>query len=230
MELVVFKPVALKRHHHLRELPYVGRFHQEGIRAERIGRLEIVPLVGGGQHDYRNRRQILLLTNPFQHVHAAQTGELEIEQDQARPGGFARLGVGIASLQVVERLGSVDHHMKRIGNAGGFNRPLHEEDVVIAVFHEQVKEVTPPDPELLIVAVTDMQSKDQFDSFLNFMVAHEGTNVVTFKTPDGSVELTNYPTGITMEHAGRVSLLLGGASVRQKINATTDQLSEGLEL
>ena len=104
------------------------------------------------------------------------------------------------------------------------------ESAHVAVVHEQVKEVTPPDPELLIVEVTDMPSKDQFDSFINFMVAHEGTNVVTFKTPDGSVELTNYPTGITMEHAGRVSLLLGGASVRQKINATTDQLSEGLEL
>jgi DNA polymerase-1 len=104
------------------------------------------------------------------------------------------------------------------------------ENSFMAVVNEQAAAVAPPEPELLIVEVTDMPSKEQFDTFLAFMQAHEGTNVVTFKTPDGEVELTNFPTGITMEHAGRVSLLLGGASVRQKINATTDELSEGLEL
>lgn len=80
----------------------------------------------------------------------------------------------------------------------------------------------------LIVTVMDMPTKDVFAEFIKLLKSNPGKSIVTIKTPEGSVDLVNYPTGITPEQQGHVSLILGGADVQYASTAEIDM--EGLTL
>ena len=66
-----------------------------GAAVQRIDQLGAVAVVG--EHDHRDRRQPVVGAQPVEHLHAAEAGQLVVEQDRVRPAlghaGERRLAV-----------------------------------------------------------------------------------------------------------------------------------------
>lgn len=105
------------------------------------------------------------------------------------------------------------------------------EEVPVEQESEPVREV-PETPEALVVELEDMPGREAFGEFLTYLTSHPGSTIVTLRTPEGEVDLTDYATCVTPEdHQGHISLMLGGARVYRPVEQIDmDALSEGMEL
>lgn len=114
-----------------------GWFDKIGIRTEAIGLPQVGRLLGRGQDDYDDASRILPLAQPCKHVETFLSGHLEIQKYQPRP----RKGCSVAELacagQVIDGFQAVFGNEDGIGDVGGFQRPLHEEDVVFTVIDQE---------------------------------------------------------------------------------------------
>ncbi len=86
----------------------------------------------------------------------------------------------------------------------------------------------PKQPATLIVEVTKMPTQEQMSEFVGLLTTYRGESLVTLKTPEGSVELRNFPTSLTADNQGSISMTLGGASVYHPKNVEIENLAEDL--
>jgi DNA polymerase-1 len=87
------------------------------------------------------------------------------------------------------------------------------------------------EPDRLIVELTAMPSRDGFAAFTKTLTERPGKTVITLKTPQGEVDLHDYPTDLGTEDQGLVSMLLGGARLFRPVEEIdTDTFTEGLVL
>ncbi len=85
-----------------------------------------------------------------------------------------------------------------------------------------------PNHPLMVVQVTEMPEQDGFARFMDLVRGNPGYTVIRLETPEGTVDLEQVRTGLTPEHQGRISLLLGGAKVFYPMEVDMDQMSAAL--
>jgi DNA polymerase-1 len=90
--------------------------------------------------------------------------------------------------------------------------------------------VAPAEPQVLMVELSTMPTQEGWKQFLTMVKDRPGDRVIVLRTPDGELQMEQTPTDLTPEHAGRISLLLGGARVYYPTKVDASALSEGITL
>jgi DNA polymerase-1 len=103
---------------------------------------------------------------------------------------------------------------------------ISEEILEAALNHVETR--IPDEPPLLAVELLKMPSTDRFKEFVALLAKYPGDMTVKLVTPDGELELP-MKTSLSMDQQGKVSLILGGASMRLKSpQASVAGLTSGL--
>ncbi len=75
--------------------------------------------------------------NPAQNLQAVQAGHSQVEQDQCGQWKFASVRKRRIAAKISHTGGAAPDRDYRVEDAGAFQRPAHEENVILIVIHNQ---------------------------------------------------------------------------------------------
>ena len=111
-------------------------FHHKGIGAQTICLIHIADGFGTGKHNYSQSCQILLVTDPFQHLESVHARHFQIQQHQFRQRVFRSIGIFPGALQIRDRFFPISHNVQGIWDVGFAKSLENESDVVFPILRQ----------------------------------------------------------------------------------------------
>lgn len=101
--------------------------------------------------------------------------------------------------------------------------PIQETDAGTSI---QGSRALDSEEDIIYVSVTSNPTKSRFKEFINLIKETPGDRKINFICPEGSLDIP-LRTSLGLEHQGKISLILGGASVKVSL-PNMDDIMEGI--
>jgi hypothetical protein len=116
------------------EVLEVDRLADERVGVQRVAAHDVLLGPRGGQHDDRDRQQLVVLFQLLKHLQAAAPGQVDVEQDEP---GARRVSVPVGPVQELQGLLAVAHHVQPVPDLVILEGLPGHEDVAFVVLHQQ---------------------------------------------------------------------------------------------